>query len=57
MNKLTGKVTDEDDLVLEKRITMNKNEVDLREFVAPLAESTRRKVLGENVAKVYKLGH
>ena len=30
---------------------------ELREFVAPLPESTRRKVLGENVAKVYKLGH
>jgi predicted TIM-barrel fold metal-dependent hydrolase len=28
----------------------------LRELVAPLSESTRRKVLGENVAQVYKLG-
>lgn len=27
----------------------------LRELVAPLSESTRRKVLGENVAQVYKL--
>lgn len=29
---------------------------ELRELVAPLSESTRRKVLGENVAQVYKLG-
>ena len=28
----------------------------LRELVAPLSESTRRKVLGENVARVYQLG-
>jgi predicted TIM-barrel fold metal-dependent hydrolase len=30
---------------------------ELRELLAPLSESTRRKVLGENVAQVYKLGH
>lgn len=30
---------------------------ELRELIAPLSESTRRKVLGENVAQVYKLGH
>jgi predicted TIM-barrel fold metal-dependent hydrolase len=30
---------------------------ELCELIAPLSESTRRKVLAENVAQVYKLGH
>ncbi len=30
---------------------------DLRELVTPLSETTRRQVLGENVARIYKLGH